>query len=36
MFLDDTLSRSFSVSETINDDPEMLNVVDTLSRIFFL
>ncbi|GFU11707.1 retrovirus-related Pol polyprotein from transposon 297 [Trichonephila clavipes] len=32
MFLADTLSRAFPVSETIRDDPEMLNIVHTIAK----
>ncbi|GBN74205.1 hypothetical protein AVEN_207695-1 [Araneus ventricosus] len=32
MFLADTLSRAFPVNETVNDDPEMLNIVHTISK----
>ncbi|GFX16777.1 transposon Tf2-6 polyprotein [Trichonephila clavipes] len=32
MFLADTLSRAFPVSETVRDDPEMLNIVHTISK----
>ncbi|GFT40743.1 uncharacterized protein K02A2.6 [Trichonephila clavipes] len=32
MFLTDTLSRAFPVSETVRDDPEMLNIVHTISK----
>ncbi|GFV98607.1 putative RNA-directed DNA polymerase from transposon BS [Trichonephila clavipes] len=32
MFLADTLSQAFPVSETIRDDPEMLNIVHTISK----
>ncbi|GFV63360.1 transposon Tf2-6 polyprotein [Trichonephila clavipes] len=32
MFLADTLSRTFPVSETVRDDPEMLNIVHTISK----
>ncbi|GFX52377.1 transposon Tf2-6 polyprotein [Trichonephila clavipes] len=32
MFLVDTLSQAFPVSETVRDDPEMLNIVDTISK----
>ncbi|GFW47107.1 transposon Tf2-6 polyprotein [Trichonephila clavipes] len=32
MFLADTLSRAFPVSETARDDPEMLNIVHTISK----
>ncbi|GFX92973.1 uncharacterized protein K02A2.6 [Trichonephila clavipes] len=32
MFLADTLSRAFPASETVRDDPEMLNIVNTISK----
>ncbi|GFV31885.1 transposon Tf2-6 polyprotein [Trichonephila clavipes] len=32
MFLADTLSRAFPVNETVRDDPEMLNIVYTISK----
>ncbi|GFW68438.1 transposon Tf2-6 polyprotein [Trichonephila clavipes] len=32
MFLADTLSRAFPVSDTVRDDPEMLNIVRTISK----
>ncbi|GFW02837.1 retrovirus-related Pol polyprotein from transposon 17.6 [Trichonephila clavipes] len=32
MFLADTLSRAFPVSETVRDDPKMLNIVYTISK----
>ncbi|GFW39822.1 transposon Tf2-9 polyprotein [Trichonephila clavipes] len=32
MFLADTLPRAFPVSETVRDDPEMLNIVHTISK----
>ncbi|GFV80323.1 hypothetical protein TNCV_4957261 [Trichonephila clavipes] len=32
MFLADTLSRAFPVSETVREDPEMLNIVHTISK----
>ncbi|GBL65032.1 Transposon Ty3-I Gag-Pol polyprotein, partial [Araneus ventricosus] len=32
MFLADTLSRAFPVNETVNDDPEMLNIVHAISK----
>ncbi|GFV68566.1 transposon Tf2-6 polyprotein [Trichonephila clavipes] len=32
MFLADTLSRAFPVCETVRDDPEMLNIVHTISK----
>ncbi|GFS86004.1 transposon Tf2-6 polyprotein [Trichonephila clavipes] len=32
MFLADTLSQAFPVSETVRDDPEMLNIVHTTSK----
>ncbi|GFT56856.1 retrovirus-related Pol polyprotein from transposon opus [Nephila pilipes] len=32
MFLADTLSRAFPVNETVRDDPEMLNIVHTVSK----
>ncbi|GFU78975.1 integrase_H2C2 domain-containing protein [Trichonephila clavipes] len=32
MFLADTLSRAFPVSETVRDDSEMLNIVHTISK----
>ncbi|GFT97221.1 transposon Tf2-6 polyprotein [Nephila pilipes] len=32
MFLADTLSRVFPVNETVRDDPEMLNIVHTVSK----
>ncbi|GFT71693.1 retrovirus-related Pol polyprotein from transposon opus [Nephila pilipes] len=32
MFLADTLSRAFPVNETMRDDPEMLNIVHTVSK----
>ncbi|GFW98859.1 transposon Tf2-9 polyprotein [Trichonephila clavipes] len=32
IFLADTLSQAFSVSETVRDDPEMLNIVHTIWR----
>ncbi|GFS38881.1 transposon Tf2-6 polyprotein [Nephila pilipes] len=33
MFLTDTLSRAFPVNETVKDDPEMLNIVHTISKL---
>ncbi|GBO09304.1 Retrovirus-related Pol polyprotein from transposon 17.6 [Araneus ventricosus] len=32
MFLADTLSCAFPVNQTVNDDPEMLNIVHTISK----
>ncbi|GBO35880.1 Uncharacterized protein K02A2.6, partial [Araneus ventricosus] len=32
MFLADTLSRAFPVIETVNDEPEMLNIAHTISK----
>ncbi|GFU17381.1 retrovirus-related Pol polyprotein from transposon opus [Nephila pilipes] len=32
MFIADTLSRAFPVNETVRDDPEMLNIVHTVSK----
>ncbi|GFU49684.1 transposon Tf2-6 polyprotein [Nephila pilipes] len=32
MFLNDTLSRAFPVNETVRNDPEMLNIVHTVSK----
>ncbi|GFT48419.1 transposon Tf2-6 polyprotein [Nephila pilipes] len=32
MFLADTLSRAFPVNETVRDNPEMLNIVHTISK----
>ncbi|GFS53089.1 retrovirus-related Pol polyprotein from transposon opus [Nephila pilipes] len=32
MFLADTLSRAFPVNENVRDDPEMLNIVHTVSK----
>ncbi|GFS91590.1 retrovirus-related Pol polyprotein from transposon 297 [Trichonephila clavipes] len=32
MLLADTLSQAFPVSETVRDDPEMLNIVITISK----
>ncbi|GFX56279.1 retrovirus-related Pol polyprotein from transposon 297 [Trichonephila clavipes] len=32
MFLADTLSRAFPVGETVRDDPEMINIVHTISK----
>ena len=32
MFLANTLSRAYNASETVLDDPEMLNIVHTISK----
>ncbi|GFT93527.1 hypothetical protein NPIL_504481 [Nephila pilipes] len=36
MFLADTLSRAFPVNETVRDDPQMLNIVHTVSKHLLL